>query len=166
MNGAAYFERMAHYNIWANKLAYDACAKLPQAERDAPRRAFFPSIMRTLNHILVADRIWMSRLLGSPVSMALDAVLYEDFDELRIARETEDQAILEFMRTLTDAEVSSDLTYQSITAGAYTMPRDLVLGHMFNHQTHHRGQLSNMLLEAGSDQLEIDLIYFGRELLA
>lgn len=166
MNGAAYFERMAQYNIWANTHAYNACAKLPKAELDAPRRAFFPSIMRTLNHLVVADRLWMGRLLGSPVTMALDTVLYEDFDELRTAREAEDQAILEFTSNLTDAEVTSDLSYQSVTAGAYTMPRDLILGHMFNHQTHHRGQLSNMLIEAGSGPLEIDLIYFGRELLA
>lgn len=166
MNGAAYFERMAQYNLWANSRAYGLCSKLPAAELDAPRTAFFPSILRTLNHILVADRIWMSRLLGSPMNMPLDTVLYEDFDALRSARAVEDLAILEFTRTLTDTDLSSDLTYQSVTAGAYTMPRDLVLAHMFNHHTHHRGQISCMLLEAGSGPLEIDLIYFARDQLA
>ncbi|WP_033070495.1 DinB family protein [Thalassospira australica] len=165
MNGAAYFERMAQYNIWANGHAYDACAKLPQSELIAPRTAFFPSILRTLNHLVVADQLWMGRLLGTPVTMALDTVLYENFDELRTARHEQDQVILEFTRGLTDSDVTSDLTYQSVSAGAYTMPRDLILAHMFNHQTHHRGQLSNMLLEAGSGPLEIDLIYYGREQL-
>ena len=165
MNGAAYFERMAQYNIWANTHAYDACAKLPKAELDAPRRAFFPSIMRTLNHLVVADRLWMGRLLGSPVTMALDTVLHDDFDALRAAREAQDQAIIDFAATLTDAIIASDLSYQSVTAGAYTMPRDVILGHMFNHQTHHRGQLSNMVLEAGGKVLEIDLIYYARDML-
>jgi len=166
MNGAAYFERMAQYNLWANAKAYGLCAKLPAAELDAPRAAFFPSILRTLNHILVADRIWMSRLLGSSISMPLNTVLYEKFDELRSARMAEDQAIIEFTRNLTDAEVTADLTYHSVAGDAYTMPRDLILAHMFNHQTHHRGQLSNMLIEAGLGPLEIDLVFFAREQLA
>jgi uncharacterized damage-inducible protein DinB len=165
MNGVAYFQRMARYNAWANSHAYDACAKLPTDELDARRTAVFPSIMKTLNHILVGDRIWMSRLTGSPVNMALDTILFADFALLRAAREEQDQAIIAFTDGLTEAEISSDLTYQSVLAGAYTMPRDLVLGHMFNHQTHHRGQLSNMLVEAGSGPLEIDLIYYGREQL-
>ena len=165
MNGAAYFERMAQYNLWANTRAYGLCAKLPAAELDAPRTAFFPSILRTLNHILVADRIWMSRLLGSPVAMPLNTVLYENFDELRRARVAEDQAIIEFTNGLTDAEVTADLTYNTVAGDAYTMPRDLILAHMFNHQTHHRGQLSNMLIEAGLGPLEIDLVFFARDQL-
>ncbi|MEQ9346837.1 MAG: DinB family protein [Thalassospira sp.] len=163
MNSVAYFQRLAQYNAWANRRAYDACATLPRSELDAPRRAFFPSILRTLNHILVADRIWMSRLLGAPVAMPLDTILFDDFDALRPERVTQDQAIIDFIDVLTPEIIGSDLTYQSVTAGAYTMPRDLVLGHMFNHQTHHRGQLSNMILEAGAKPLEIDLIYYGRD---
>ena len=165
MSSAAYFERMANYNSWANTHLYDACAALPVAELSAPRRAFFPSILATLNHLLVADRLWMSRLTGNPVTMALDTVLHDDFDALRAAREAQDQAIIDFAATLTDAIIASDLSYQSVTAGAYTMPRDVILGHMFNHQTHHRGQLSNMVLEAGGKVLEIDLIYYARDML-
>lgn len=165
MNSVAYFKRLADYNAWANRHLYEACAALPPAALDAPRRAFFPSIMRTLNHLLVADRLWLSRLSGAPVAMALDTILFADFDDLRAARVAQDQDIADFIATLTDEVIASDLTYQSVTAGAYTMPRDLVLGHMFNHQTHHRGQVSNMVLEAGGKVLEIDLIYYGREQL-
>lgn len=164
MNGAAYFKRMARYNAWANNHVLAACETLPQQELDAPRKAFFPSITRTLNHLLVADRIWMSRLRGSPESMALDTVLFERFEDIRAARIAQDQAIIDFIDGLDDQMIEGDLHYQSVTAGAYTIPRDLVLGHMFNHQTHHRGQLSCMLLEAGAAPLEIDLIYYGREL--
>ncbi|RCK49376.1 DinB family protein [Thalassospira profundimaris] len=165
MNSVAYFQRLASYNAWANRHVYEACAALPASELDAPRRAFFPSIMRTLNHILVGDRLWLSRLVGDPVAMPLDTILFDDFDELREARITQDQAILDFTDGLTADIIASDLTYQSVLAGAYTMPRDLILGHMFNHQTHHRGQVSNMVLEAGGKVLEIDLIYYAREQL-
>ena len=99
------------------------------------------------------------------IAMALDTILFADFDDLRAARIAQDRDIADFIATLTDDVIASDLTYQSVTAGAYTMPRDLVLGHMFNHQTHHRGQVSNMVLEAGGKALEIDLIYYGREQL-
>ncbi|MBX2832068.1 MAG: DinB family protein [Rhodospirillales bacterium] len=165
MNSVAYFERMAGYNRWANGHVYDACSGLSQQALDAKRTAFFPSIMATLNHLLVADRIWMSRLLGDPVAMPLDTILYDAFDGLRAARIKQDQAIIDFTSGLTDDVITSDLTYQSITAGAYTMPRDLVLGHMFNHQTHHRGQVSNMVLEAAGKPLEIDLVYYARDQL-
>ncbi|MCC9620953.1 DinB family protein [Thalassospira sp. MA62] len=166
MNGIGYFQRMARYNQWANMQTYDACAGLPNGALDGPRVAFFPSIMRTLNHILLADRLWLGRLTGQPFSMPLDTVLYDQFDALRSAREQQDQAIIDFTDALTEADIEGDLTYQSVTAGAYTMPRDLVLGHLFNHHTHHRGQISNMVLEAGGPALEIDLIYYGRALFS
>lgn len=165
MNSVAYFKRLAEYNAWANRHVYAACAALPRSELAAPRRAFFPSILRTLNHILVADRLWLSRLLGAPIAMPLDTILFAGFDDLRAARIAQDQDITDFTATLTADVIASDLHYQSVSAGAYTMPRDLVLGHMFNHQTHHRGQVSNMVLEAGGKALEIDLIYYGREQL-
>jgi len=165
MNSVAYFERLARYNSWANGHVYDACSGLTQQALDAKRTAFFPSITATLNHLLVADRLWMSRLLADPVAMPLDTILFDAFDDLRAARMKQDQAIIDFTSTLTVDVIASDLTYQSVTAGAYTMPRDLVLAHMFNHQTHHRGQLSSMLLEAGAKPLEIDLIYYAREQL-
>ncbi|NIZ00495.1 DinB family protein [Thalassospira lucentensis] len=163
MNGVAYFKRMAGYNRWANGHVYNACAALPEDALYAPRTAFFPSIMRTLNHLLVADRLWLSRLLGAPEVMPLDTVLFDAFDDLRAARTAQDQAIIDFATKLTEELLSSDLSYQSVSGGANVMPRDVVLGHMFNHQTHHRGQLSSMVLEAGGKPLEIDFIYYLRE---
>ena len=166
MNGVAYFKRMADYNYWANGYLYATCPILPADALYEPRTAFFPSIMRTLNHLLVADRLWLSRLLGAPEVMPLDTILFDAFGDLRVAREAQDQAIIAYLEGLTEDVLTSDLTYQSVSAGAYTMPRDLILGHMFNHQTHHRGQLSSMLLEAGGKPLEIDLVFYGRDLLS
>lgn len=165
MNGVAYFKRMAGYNRWANGHLYDACAGLSSGELDAPRTAFFPSIMRTLNHLMVADRIWMSRLLGAAEAMPLDTVLFDRFADLRTARSAQDEAIMAFIDGLDDQTLTSDLSYKSVAGKAFTMPRDLILGHMFNHQTHHRGQLSSMILEAGGKPLEIDLVFYARDML-
>src|SRR4051794_30228644 len=77
---AAYFGELARYNAWANERLYAACGELADTERKAPRPAFFGSIHRTLNHLLVGDRVWLSRLAGEAHGIAsLDQELYEDF---------------------------------------------------------------------------------------
>ncbi|WP_404422987.1 DinB family protein [Thalassospira australica] len=163
MNGVAYFQRMARYNSWANQHVLDACACLAAGELEAPRVAFFPSMIKTLNHLLVADRLWLGRLAGTPERLALDSILHADFAEFRIAREAQDARIIAFTEQLDPETLASDLTYQSMLAGAYTLPREIVLAHMFNHQTHHRGQIHSMLIEAGTKPLAIDLVYYCLE---
>lgn len=163
MNGVAYFQRMARYNSWANQHVLGACACLDSGALVAPRAAFFPSIIRTLNHILVADRLWLGRLTGAPERLALDTVLHAGFDEFRTAREAQDAKIIAFTEQLDAETLASDLSYQSMLAGANTLPREIVLAHMFNHQTHHRGQLHSMLIEAGAKSLSMDLVYFCLE---
>ncbi|MBO9506560.1 DinB family protein [Thalassospira sp. A3_1] len=163
MNGVAYFQRMALYNSWANQHVLDACADLDAGALAAPRAAFFPSIIRTLNHLLVADRLWLGRLVGTPERLALDTVLHARFDEFCAAREAQDAKIIAFTEQLDADTLASDLSYQSMLAGAYTLQREMILAHMFNHQTHHRGQLHSMLIEAGVKPLAIDLVYYCLE---
>ena len=92
-----HFRMLARYNALANRRLYEACARLGDAERKKERPAFFGSIHGTLNHVLVGDRIWLARFGGEETpSTGLDAVLYEDFDELRRAREHEDERIEAF----------------------------------------------------------------------
>ncbi|WP_417816141.1 DinB family protein [Thalassospira alkalitolerans] len=163
MDGVAYFQRMARYNSWANGHVLDACAGLEPRILDAKRAAFFPSILKTLNHILVADRLWLGRLVGVPEKIALDTILFDDFTKFRAAREAQDAKIIVFADQLDAQTLSGDLSYQSMLAGAYTLPQEIVLAHIFNHQTHHRGQLHSMLVEAGAAPLSIDLVYYYLE---
>ncbi|MFI5017540.1 MAG: DinB family protein [Dongiales bacterium] len=82
-----YFRQLAQYNAWANWRVYEACAQLSDAERKAPRPCFFGSIHRTLNHILVGDRLWLSRLTASESGVtSVDQELSSDFAVLRAAR--------------------------------------------------------------------------------
>jgi uncharacterized damage-inducible protein DinB len=92
---SGYFHRLARYNAWANRRLYEACGRLGGADFAAKRAAFFGSISGTLNHILVADRIWLGRFEGRAARIdRLDQILYEDFADLRPAREAEDAHIL------------------------------------------------------------------------
>ncbi len=144
----AHFQRLANYNTLANCRLYEACSQLPDTERKCIRPAFFKSIHGTLNHILVGDRIWLQRFGGGEIeSTRLDAILYEDFDQLCTARLSEDQRIETFASGLTDELLTHTIEYRNNAGNIHSDPVDLLIAHFFNHQTHHRGQVHDMLTQ-------------------
>jgi uncharacterized damage-inducible protein DinB len=157
----AHFERMARYNRWANRRIYGVVAQLEPEEIHAPRSGFFPSIAKTLNHMVVTDRIWMGRFVGQLSDhKRLDEAPYEDFAALTAAREAEDQRIIAFFRELAQARIDSVLEYKN-TAGEPKSSEMLpVLAHFFNHQTHHRGQAHAMISSTRVAPPPLDLVYF------
>lgn len=153
-----HFQMMAKYNRFANILLYDVCERLSDSERKAHRKAFFGSIHGTLNHIMVGDRIWMTRFEGSEaLSTELDAVLYDDFADLKAARSIEDARIDRFAARLVAAFLKGSITYINNQGKLYSDPVPVLLAHFFNHQTHHRGQVHNMLSQAGVETPVLDL---------
>ncbi len=161
---SAYFRLFADYNQWANARLYDAVATLPDAEYRKQRQSFFKSIHGTLNHLLVTDRIWLSRIDPPQVVMPLNSILYEDFAALRTAREAEDRRIVALVGAMTTETLSGDLVYTNNSGAAFTTPMAQVLGHLFNHQTHHRGQAHDQLSQTDIAPPELDLIYHLRRL--
>ncbi|MFZ5792326.1 MAG: DinB family protein [Pseudomonadota bacterium] len=156
-----YFRRLARYNRWANRRLYSACSELTRAEWEAPRSGFFPSLQKTLNHILVGDRIWMSRFEGVEHGFRrLDEVPFLAFAELRRVREAEDERILVFLGNLTEDRLAEDLAYRNMAGEAKRTPFLWALAHVFNHQTHHRGQAHAMLSGTRVAPPPIDLLYF------
>ena len=155
----------AGYNRWANERLYEAAAKLSDADYRADRGAFFKSMHGTLNHLLVGDRLWMRRFTGDgQVPTTLDAILFEDFGELRAARRAEDERILRYANALTDTDLAGWIRYRTITNPA-EMEQQLApaLDHFFNHQTHHRGQAHALLTAITGSAPSFDLIVFQRE---
>lgn len=143
-----HFQMLARYNTLANRRVYESCSQLTNAERKRTRPAFFKSIHGTLNHIMVGDRIWLTRFEGGKIpSTGLDAILYEDFNELREARIAEDQRIEAFASSLTEEFLASTITYRNNAGNIHTDPVNLLVAHFFNHQTHHRGQIHDMLTQ-------------------
>jgi uncharacterized damage-inducible protein DinB len=159
------FLMLAAYNSWANRRVYDAAAALPDADYRADRGAFFKSVHGTLNHLLVADRIWMRRFTSEGEHPnRLDAILFEDFGELRTAREAEDARIERYIGGLSESAFAGMLRYRTITS-----PRDMeqplmpALVHFFNHQTHHRGQAHCLLTGLTGAAPSLDLLVYQRE---
>jgi uncharacterized damage-inducible protein DinB len=163
----AHFAMFAAYNRWANARLYDAAAKLSAEDYRAVRGAFFGSLNGTLNHVLVADRIWMHRFTGNgPQPTRLDEILFEDLTSLAKARRAEDERIVGYIAGLSEADLAGMFTYRTIVKPAeITQSLTPALAHFFNHQTHHRGQAHTLLTVAsGKDAApSLDLIYFQRE---
>ncbi|ENN85823.1 putative damage inducible protein [Rhizobium freirei PRF 81] len=159
-----HFRMLADYNRWANVQVYNAAVDLSDAEFNENRGAFFGSLHETLNHLLIADRLWMHRFNGTgEVPASLDVVLHYDLEGLRAAREAEDQNIIAWAETLDAGALATDITYTSILRpGAITVPLHLAVSHMFNHHTHHRGQCHMILTSMGKPSLVLDLLHFLR----
>jgi uncharacterized damage-inducible protein DinB len=161
-----YFRTFARYNQWANRRLYAAVAELPEAEIAKPRPAFFKSLLGTLNHILVGDRVWMGRFTGHEHGIkTLDQILYGDFVGLRVAREAEDAQIIEYADQLNERTVNSTLRYKTMTGGPHpqSTPLRFTLAHFFNHQTHHRGQAHDQLTQTSVAPPSLDLMHYLRE---
>jgi uncharacterized damage-inducible protein DinB len=144
---------MARYNEWMNSRMYALCATLPDAELRKDRGAFFKSIYLTLNHIVYGDLAFMSRFTGDPAVVPEPGVaLFNDFAKLRGEREALDARILAWAGSLTPEWLGESLTYTSkIDGKVRTVPRWASVTHMFNHQTHHRGQVTTLLSQMGLD---------------
>lgn len=161
------YNMFAGYNAWSNERLYDAASKLSDADYRADRGAFFKSLHGTLNHILVADRIWMRRFTGQGEAPArLDTILHEDLASLRAARDREDARIAAYVGQLTEDELSTNFSYQTIVnPKTVTQPLAPALDHFFNHQTHHRGQAHAILtgLRGRDFAPSFDMIIYQRE---
>lgn len=159
-----HFLMFAAYNAWANQRLYDAAATLTDGEYRRDVGAFFRSMHGTLNHVLVADRIWIKRFTGTgEAPVTLDAILYEDLGELRIAREAEDRRIADYIDGLDETALAGTFTFTTI-ANPMTMTAGLgaTLSHFFNHQTHHRGQAHTILSILEREPPSLDLVQFHR----
>lgn len=166
---------MARYNRWMNEKVYAACATLSDEERKRDRGAFFKSIHGTLNHLMVGDSIWLGRFTkdfshlpkdaeGKPVVITgLAHQLYGDFAELSRARIDLDTRIQAWVATLDEAQLALPFSYNTITVGPVTNPLWSTITHFFNHQTHHRGQITTLLSQQGVDVGATDLIMMLRE---
>ena len=170
------FRLLARYNRWINQRLYDACEALSDEERKRERGAFFGSIHRTLNHLVVADQIWLRRfvqcgldngatlaslsasVLDLPAGSRLDTVLFDDWPALRAKREQLDAAIEAWVAEMPDGYLQFTMRYGNSKGVQRAHPLWQAMSHFFNHQTHHRGQVTTLLTQAGVDIGVTDLI--------
>jgi uncharacterized damage-inducible protein DinB len=156
----------ARYNRWMNDKLYGLAARWTDDERKRDRGAFFKSIHGTFNHLLVADRVWLARFRDEPAQdgfmgpgiRTLDQQLYDDFEELRRARAAADDELAAWVAELTDERLAGTLAYKKRGGQRQEHPLWWAVAHVFNHQTHHRGQITTLLMQGGTDPGVTDLL--------
>lgn len=162
---------MAQYNQWMNARLYDTAAKLSPEELARDRGAFFGSLLGTLNHIMVGDIIWLKRLGTHPAAHralepvrqrerpdALTQILHADLASLAQARKDLDAIIIAWTDELTAADLDHTLEYRNMKGVAARKLFGTLVLNLFNHQTHHRGQATTLLSQAGLDVGVTDLL--------
>lgn len=156
---ADYCLMMARYNRWMNERLYALLAEMTDDERKRDRGAFFRSIHGTLNHLLWGDRMWLGRFIDEPCAApAFGADMFADFAELRGERDITDQKLLNWAGSVTADWLASTLTYASKVDGrTRAIPAAIATIHLFNHGSHHRGQLTTLMKQAGCDPGVTDL---------
>ncbi len=160
MIGRDYCVTMARYNAWQNHSIYTAAAGLDDAARDRDRGAFWGSIRKTLAHLCWGDQIWIARFDGGPGPDigAVEALKQYDWSDLWARRPQVDARISSWAYHLEDGELEGDLTWHAGFLGRdLTRSKALCVMQLFNHQTHHRGQVHAMLTAAGAEPDDTDL---------
>ena len=158
MDLPAHFRMLARYNRIANERLFDACSHLDPVEYRKTRPGSFGSIHALLNHLLLGDRIWMARFEGGgQVTPALNSVLFEEFSELREARVVEDARIEKFFAEADVSLLDQSFRYRNSKGLDYEEQAPVAIGHFFNHQTHHRGQVHVMLSQTAVAPPSLDL---------
>jgi len=165
------FELMAKYNQWMNKQIYSAAGELDDLQLREDRGAFFGSILGSLNHILVGDIVWLKRFAehqknykslnyvnSLPKPLALTEILHSDLNELQKARIKMDEVIIEFSLEVSEKDYELELSFNNMKGQPFKKRFGFLVQHFYNHQTHHRGQVTTLLSQLGVDVGVTDLL--------
>jgi len=158
MYSGNHYQLMSEYSRWMNGKLYAICADITDADRRRDRGAFFRSVHGTLNHLYHGDQAWIGRFTHQPFVATIGHEFFATFEELRMARKKLDDEIVTWAQALSEDWLKSPSTYTSSVDGkTRTLPSWVLVVHMFNHQTHHRGQLTTLLKQLGIDPGETDI---------
>ncbi len=166
------YRLLARYNRWMNQRLYAASEVLTDAQRKADQGAFFKSIHHTLTHLVLADKMWLARFAGQGVEFAAlppellavpagsdyNSDLHPDWDNLKQNRDALDAAIEQWVAEMPPEFLTSTMRYANTKGVERAHPAWQALTHFFNHQTHHRGQVTTLLTQSGVDMGATDLI--------
>ena len=162
---------LAEYNELMNRRQYKAASQLSIQELNLDQKAFFKSVLGTLNHILIGDIIWLKRFSELPICKkpllyfseknqpeSLSSIIFQDFDELREEREKVDKLIVSWLSKLSDEKLNQCLSYNNMAGKTFNKPLGSLIHHLFLHQVHHRGQVTTLLSQYGIDFGETDIL--------
>lgn len=165
----SYVLTMARYNAWQNSQVVGIINVMDEKSLWHDHKAFFGSIMHTLNHLLWGDTLWMSRLcsdVAPPKVPGSQSVACTDTPgEWQAERFRMDGRMRIWGETLSNLDLAGDLVWiYSATGQEMRQAKSLCITHMFNHQTHHRGQIHAMLTASGQKAPTTDLVFMPEDI--
>lgn len=162
---------LAKYNQWMNEKLHSVCITMGQSKVELDQQAFFDSILKTLNHLLIADTFWLYRCSeenplkeltdkeGQPLKITgLDQILYQEIEEFFQRRAWLDNKIIKYVESVPNSELERVIVYRSSLGDQMARKLGVILSHWFNHQTHHRGQITALITQQGYDVGVTDLV--------
>lgn len=171
MNTLNQFRLFADYNKLMNQRLLESAGRLDDDQLKSDRGAFFKSVLGTLNHILVADIIWLQRFQSHPANrkalayfdtldrpQVLDAMLFDDLISMKTEREKIDALLIDWIAGLSERDIEACLSYRNMAGKPQRKPIGSLISHLFLHQVHHRGQATTLISQSGVDFGETDLL--------
>jgi len=153
---------MAKYHHWAYERLYEILENLDDQSYYADKNLFFKSIHGTLNHLYLVDQLWLTRFKGEVSNLSqLNAELIHDRHELKRQILQQAEAWIQFIEIFLAGPKQEIFIYKNIRGEIKAVPYIKTLVHVFNHGTHHRGQISTVLIQLKQPSPEMDLLYFA-----
>lgn len=173
MQWSDHYRRHARYNAWINQSLLEASLSLSPTQQSQDQHVFFKSITGSWNHIMVGDLLWLNRLAMIfpilddsmdrwPKPNALNQILYSQLEDLAQPRQQLDELIIQWCDFLRESDCEDRLQYHNSQDDLQVKPLPDVMQHLFNHQTHHRGQITALLSQLGVDYGATDFISMPR----
>jgi uncharacterized damage-inducible protein DinB len=167
---------MARYNAWMNRKLISKAQDMGLERIEQDQKAFFGSIAATFQHIMIGDLVWLRRYAEAPFFQRLTSVLlnfpepkslheriFSSWHAYTEARTRLDDILINFADSLTAEELATELEFRTMKGDVYRTPLWQLLTHLFNHQTHHRGQITTLMMQQGFDPGVTDLVAMLRE---
>ena len=149
---------LADYNYWARDRQLEACARLTEEQFVRPLGGSFPSIRDTLAHLLSVEWIWLERWRGKSPRVLIAPEEFPAIDAVAERWQTVERGMREYLAGLTEDALAQPLTYISIRGDEWTYPLRQQILHLFNHQSFHRGQVTNHFRMLGVPAPAVDFL--------
>ena len=163
MKDKGYLQSLLAYNAWANGELYKVVRNMPPDEVAKERPTPLKSILVSLNHLLVVDKIWLAHMNKEKHGIdQLRTVLHENLDELWQARQAMDQTLQDYAAGLDDDALEEVVDYELLSGNKGSLSSAMILTHLVTHGSYHRGWIVDMLGQAGVQQPQMDIPVYER----
>jgi len=155
-------KKLFAYNAWANSRVFEALSRIPETEYLRDMKSSYASLGATMVHLVGAEKIWLSRLVGKPEASLIGLRDAPTLQSLKSVWEDVAARMARFLAKLDDGGLQKQVAYTTTEGTRFSNSNGQILQHIVNHSSYHRGQIAAMMRQAGAEPANTDLIVFFR----